>query len=108
MKQIDYYKLLFEKNNKTEIFEINIDFFEDLIDTKSKIEELSKLPQVVVHRLDPSKQKLSEAAKQIIKLKQVYASQIVVLNKILGTESGVGEPGDAIANFKAKHGIANE
>lgn len=108
MNQINYYKELFTKTKKEDVFELNIDFIHDVIDTKAKIEELGKLPQIITHPTNKKIQKISEPAKQIVKLKQLYANQISVLNKLIGNESTPGASGDPINNFKKKHGIKNE
>ena len=108
MKELDYYKKLFESKNKMNEFDINHDFLEDLIDTKKQIEKISHLPLVIVHKTDHSKQKISEAAKVITKLKQVYANQIIVLNKLLGNVNATGEPTNSIDEFKQRHQIDNE
>jgi hypothetical protein len=108
MEQIDYYKNLFESKDKLDVFELNIDFIKDLIDTKTQIEKISHLPLVIVHKTDPTRQKISEAAKVVTKLKQVYANQIVVLNKLLGNNAADPDSGDSIESFKRKHRIADE
>ena len=108
MKEIDYYKALFESKDKSDVFEPNHDFLDDLIDTKKQIEKISHLPLVIVHKTDPTKQKISEAAKVITKLKQVYANQIILLNKLLGNNAADPESGDSIDRFKSKHRIADE
>jgi hypothetical protein len=87
---------------------MNHDFIEDLIDTKTQIEKISHLPLVIVHKTDPTRQKISEAAKVVTKLKQVYANQIVVLNKLLGNNAADPETGDPIDGFRRKHRIADE
>jgi len=108
MEQIEYYKNLFESKDKSDVFQLNIDFIKDLIDTKTQIEKISHLPLVIVHKTDSTKQKISEAAKVVTKLKQVYANQIVVLNKLLGNNAGDPESGDSIDGFKKKHRLADE
>jgi len=108
MEQISYYEELFESKDKIDVFKINIDFIKDLIDTKAQIEKISHLPLVIVHKTDPTKQKISEAAKVVTKLKQVYANQIVVLNKLLGNNAADPDSGDSIDGFKRKHRIADE
>ncbi|MFH2116757.1 MAG: hypothetical protein ABII85_01795 [Bacillota bacterium] len=87
MNEIDTYKSLFTKMNKSDLFEINKKFIEDIVDTEQKIKTLSEYPQIKTNPRDQTKQRITEAAKQIVKLKQVHAAQIQVLNKILGSNS---------------------
>jgi len=108
MKELKYYEDLFKSKDKSDVFQMNHDFLEDLIDTKKQIEKISHLPLVIVHKTDSTKQKISEAAKVITKLKQVYANQIIVLNKILGNNSADPDNGDPIDKFKNRHQIDNE
>jgi len=108
MKDIDYYKTLFVNKDKVDVFDLNHDFIEDFIDTKKQIEKISGLPLVIVHKTDSTKQKISEAAKVVTKLKQVYANQIIVLNKLLGNNALDPDSGDSIDGFKKKHQIADE
>ncbi len=108
MKELDYYKDLFVSKDKIDVFKMNHDFIEDLIDTKTQIEKISHLPLVIVHKTDPTRQKISEAAKVVTKLKQVYANQIVVLNKLLGNNAADPENSDSIDGFRRKHRIADE
>jgi hypothetical protein len=102
------YKDLFESRDMKDVFELNKDFILDLIDTKKHIDKLNDLPLVIVHPTDKTKQRISEAAKVITKLKQVYANQIVVLNKIMGNETSGEQSGDPIEAFKKRKRIDNE
>jgi hypothetical protein len=102
------YKDLFESKKMNDVFELNKDFILDLIDTKKQIDSLSNLPLVIVHKTDSSRQKISEAAKVITKLKQVYANQIVVLNKIMGNDIKNEQNSDPIAKFMKDKKINNE
>jgi len=106
--ELQDYKDLFNSKDMNDVFELNKDFILDLIDTKKQIDKLSHLPLVIVHKTDSTRQKISEAAKVITKLKQVYANQIVVLNKIMGNDAKGEQMGDPIDRFKMEKKIKNE
>lgn len=87
MISLDQYKKIFEKRNKSEFFEVNKPFLENMIITKKHIDQLSKEPLVLIHPTNPNIQKTSENGKMLLKLQQLYKDQTVALNKILGNDS---------------------
>ena len=59
---------------------------EDVVFIEKQMEELKKLPFIVVHPKNPAKQKSTPASKQYKELAQSYINALKVIEKALGVD----------------------
>jgi hypothetical protein len=103
VQELSTYKKIFDKFDKTDLYEINIPFLENMISTKKNIEELEKLPMIRTHSEFKHLQKQTESGKMLIKLYETYKNQTLALNKILGNAVNLTDEDDPFLLFKEKH-----
>lgn len=99
MQKIDDYKKIFVDLGRENYFELNKPFIMDIMETKNKIDELSKDPLTICNPFNPAIKKPTESAKILIRLKALYTTQVIALNKILGNNIDAAEK-DPLAEWK--------
>lgn len=63
-----------------------IPLIDEMVFLEERIDELKKLPFIVVHPKDPQKQKATPAAKQYKELLQQYTNVVKILLRATGTD----------------------
>ena len=74
---------------------------DDIVFLEARLEELRRLPQIIVSKKNPAQQRQTEAAKQYIKLFQQYNQAIKTLTGIL-RKDGSEEESPLRAYLKAR------
>jgi hypothetical protein len=97
---INYYKAQFEKLGKSDVFEINLPFIEELVAVKNRIESIHRLSGdtfIEVHPSNPKITRVPEHEKWLLQLERTYKDMIVTLNRIIGDLTG--EEKDALEEW---------
>lgn len=84
---MEYYKQQFEKLGKSEIFELNKPFIEEICALKQRIVKLRSLVGedfIIVHPENHLRTRVPESEVWLLKLEEQYKNMIIALNRIIG------------------------
>ena len=86
-KYMQFYKQQFNNLGKSELFDFNIHFIEEICALKDKIVKLRELVGdnfIIVHPRNETRTKVPESEVWLLKLEEQYKNMIIALNKIIG------------------------